>query len=73
MRQHKGNVSGTEVFLPAADLMAPAEAVLGIRHSHKNPLRSSGQPCSGQSVYCRCQTVLSCPVRRCFIFKPVVA
>lgn len=39
----------------------------------KNPLRSSGQPCSGQSVYWRCQTVLSWPVRRCFIFKPVVA
>ena len=42
-------------------------------NSLRKPLKSSGHPWSGQSVYCRCQTVLSWPVRRCLIFSPVVA
>lgn len=41
--------------------------------SLRKPLISSGQPWSGQSVYCRCQIVLSWPVRRCLILSPVVA
>lgn len=40
---------------------------------HKKPWTSSGHPWSGQSVYCKCHTVLSCPERRCLTFRPVVA